>query len=253
MNLAVLRKPRTLPQIPLTAKDIVEVIYQRICLCNLLRLLDVSFLEEILEGLATRECFLNGHTSVFTAADQATFEQELSPLLNEEVSKGQKSIQNHLCVIARSCFMVQRKFPLGNNSALGFPNLAHFTRSEVVQILNDHFVSIEDPLIPVNLTTLLDGVIGLYHSAKLKQTRQALQLLLVLIPLHNRKHLEQLLRFIKFTHSHGRVVVPSGFGKCFFVSRFMGVIIPSQVRDKVQYHKIFPCSGASVNFQGFWN
>ena len=237
LNTLTYRKSKSTSQPSTTPKHSVKTVYYEVSLSELLRLIDVSVLDDVLEGVFMSRC-LTGFRS--RDIDQKSFESELSTL-KETSTKDTISVESHEKSVqwrqaAQACLNVQMEFPLPQREAFGFPNLINVTESGILKIITEYYVSLENSLIPSNLTGLVEGIMKLHvdDSTKMRSNLlRALQLLLLLVPLNSRKHLEQLLLFVDLIRDFGHTAVLRGCGTRFIVRRFMNVILPCEIKDKV--------------------
>lgn len=198
--------------------DLTSKVWFEVALSQLLRLTDIPFLEDILTlPLADRRTgFLANHKCV------------LEPCIHND-SQNKENISNskssNVWVTAgMECIELQKECPLAQRGEDSYSNLKNIDKAQIHQLLSEYYGSLEDSLIPSNLTDLVDGVLSVLVK-DWKKTAKFLPLLVMMLGESQRKHLRHLLTFIGTTEgtSNGR----------FIVKKFMSAILPKDVKDKV--------------------
>lgn len=198
--------------------DLTSKVWFEVALSQLLRLTDIPFLEDILTLPLTdrRNGFLAIHNSV-----QEPYIHNDSQ--NKENISNSKS-SNVWVTAGMECIELQKECPLAQRGEDSYSNLRNIDKAQIHQLLSEYYGSLEDSLIPSNLTDLVDGILSVLVK-DWKKTAKFLPLLVMMLGESQRKHLRHLLTFIGTTEgtSNGR----------FIVKKFMSAILPRDVKDKV--------------------
>ena len=198
--------------------DLTSKVWFEVALSQLLRLTDIPFLEDILTLPLTdrRTGFLAIHNSVQEPCIHSDSQNK------ENISNSKSS--NVWVTAGMECIELQKECPLAQRGEDSYSNLKNIDKAQIHQLLSEYYGSLEDSLIPSNLTDLVDGILSVLVK-DWKKTAKFLPLLVMMLGESQRKHLRHLLTFIGTTEgtSNGR----------FIVKKFMSAILPKDVKDKV--------------------
>lgn len=198
--------------------DLTSKVWFEVALSRLLRLTDIPFLEDILTLPLTdrRTGFLAIHNSVQEPCIHNDSQNK------ENISNSKSS--NVWVTAGMECIELQKECPLAQRGEDSYSNLRNIDKAQIHQLLSEYYGSLEDSLIPSNLTDLVDGILSVLVK-DWKKTAKFLPLLVMMLGESQRKHLRHLLTFIGTTEgtSNGR----------FIVKKFMSAILPKDVKDKV--------------------
>ena len=208
--------------------DLISKVWFEVALSRLLQLTDVAFLEDIL----TPPAVTDDRTEVIVMSNNVPEPWiQHSQQINCNKENVDSSESSNVWVTAgMECVQLQRDCPLpqcGNN--MGYSNMMNAKEAGIHQILLQYYGSLTDSLIPSNLTDLVDGILCALAN---DWTRAItfLPVLVLMLPTSQRRHLNKLLNFM------GRSLGTSS-GR-FIVKKFMGAILPKDVRNKVGKLKI---------------
>lgn len=201
--------------------DLISKVWFEVALSRLLQLTDVPFLEDIL-----RQTFSDDRTGVTVISNSV-----LEPCIhhsqqidcNKENADNSKS--SNVCVtVGMECIQLQRDCPLPQRGNVGYSNLMNAKEAGIQQILLQYYGSLVDSLIPSNLTDLVDGILCALANDWTKAVT-LLPMLILMLQTSQRKHLRKLLNFLVQS-------VGANSGR-FIVRKFMGAILPKDVKCKV--------------------
>ena len=198
--------------------DLTSKVWFEVALSQLLRLTDIPFLENILTlPLTDRR---NGFLAIHNSVQEPCIHNDRQ---NKENISNSKS-SNVWVTAGMECIELQKECPLAQRGEDSYSNLKNIDKTQIHQLLSEYYGSLEDSLIPSNLTDLVDGILSVLVK-DWKKTVKFLPLLVMMLGESQRKHLRHLLTFIGTTEgtSNGR----------FIVKKFMSAILPRDVKDKV--------------------
>ena len=205
--------------------DLVGKVWFEVALSRLLQLTDVPFLEDILTQTFTDD--REGVIVISNSVPEPCIQHSQQIDGNKE-NADNSELSNAWVTVGMECIQLQRDCPLPQRGNVGYSNLMNAEEAGIQQILLQYYDSLVDSLIPSNLTDLVDGIL----SALVNDWTKAvilLQMLILMLQTSQRKHLRQLLNFL--AQSSG---AKSGR---FVIKRFMGVILPKDVKCKVGYYR----------------
>ena len=193
--------------------DLMSEVWFEVALSQLLQLTDVPFLEDILTPPFTDE-----RMGVIVISNKVPEPPQQIDGNKENIHDSESS--NVWITAGMDCIQLQRDCPLPQRNDTSYSNLMNAKEAGIQQILLEYYGSLRDSLIPSNLTDLVDGILCALANDWAK-TNTFLPLLTLMLPTTRRKHLRKLLNFMS-TNS-GR----------FIVKKFMGAILPKDVKNKV--------------------
>lgn len=201
--------------------DFISKVWFEVALSRLLQLTDVPFLEDILTQAFTddREEVIVISNSVPEPCVQ--YSQHIG--CNKETADNSEW-NNVWVTLGMECIQLQRDFPLPQRGNVGYSNLMNAKEAGIQQILLQYYGSLVDSLIPSNLTDLVDGVLCALANDWTKAVT-LLRMLILMLQTSQRKHLRKLLNFLGQS-------VGANSGR-FIIKRFMGAILPRDVKCKV--------------------
>ncbi|EDO43724.1 predicted protein [Nematostella vectensis] len=179
----------TTTKIDVSGASFKEVWFE-VTLSNLLKLLDISFLEPILQPASMK-------TSLSATVYNYSYNELRDSLTNSDKTGGRKGQDIIWQKAALDCFSAQSQFPLPRGDC-GFQNITNLTEAEISNALAEFYGSLSDTLIPGSFMELVSGIIGLLECNR-SVAAKALQLLMVLVPSDQREHLKRLLNFMEKT------------------------------------------------------
>ena len=208
-------------------------VYFQIALAKLLQLLDVPFLEDVL-GPSSMKFSCEEGAIVIANTNHTLSQVELSTLLSTSVhEEWMEDRESDWSRAAMDCLKARNEFVLPCKEQVGYQNVTNLTKAGVCESLTEYYASLSDSLIPSNFSAIVESIMKLWKAGRRLKVLAALKLLMVLIPLNCRKHLEGLLCFIKKTMTCNSKVVAGSMTTRFFTRRFMGAVLPKIARDKV--------------------
>ncbi|PFX16301.1 DEP domain-containing protein 7-like [Stylophora pistillata] len=204
-------------------EDLTTKVWFEVALTQLLRLTDIPFLEDILTSPLPDET--TGFPAIHNGVKEPCI---LNDIQNKENISNSKS-GNVWVSAGMECIELQKECPLAQHGEVTYSNVMNIDEAQIHQLLSEYYGSLQDSLIPSNLTDLVDGILSVGVKDWTKNAN-FLPLLVMMLGASQRKHLRHLLTFIgtcKGT-SNGR----------FMVKKFMSAILPKDVKDKESAHKL---------------
>ena len=195
-------------------QDFSSDLWFEVALSKLLHLLNVPFLEDVLAtpsednspGVVVNS---NGVPCLHKDTEQ-----------KEKATNSSSSDRDVWVRVGYDCIQLQKDFPLPQQGDMGYTNIMNITESEVYQMLCEYYGSLIDTLIPAHFLDLVEEILSLLPRSKTKVVT-ALGLLMLLLPVNNRQHLEKLLNFMKSSSER------------FIIKKFMNAILPRDVTNRV--------------------
>lgn len=170
-------------------------IWFEVTLSNLLKFLDVEYLDDILnptESGKERIEFTEITNSPYIRFLDS-YKQSGSDISSNQQG-GRRGRDNIWKNAAIACFDALREYPLPHNKDFQFHNKIAITEAGISNSLAKFYSSLTDALIPEKFSTLVDGVLHLVSSRK-RNVSQALKLLFLLLASERQEHLKRLLNF----------------------------------------------------------
>ena len=196
-------------------------IWFEVALSRLLQLTDVPFLEDILTQTFTDDN--EGVIVISNSVPEPCIQHSPRIDCNEENTDNSES-SNACVTLGMECIQLQRDFPLLQRDIVGYSNLMNAKEAGIQQILLQYYGSLVDSLIPSNLTDLVDGILSALVNDWTKVVT-LLPMLILMLQTSQRKHLRKLLSFLMQS-------VSANSGR-FIIKRFMGAILPRDIKCKV--------------------
>ena len=201
------------------AQDFNSDVWFEVALSKLLYLTEVPFLEDVLAAPVKEK-----NNDIEVVSDSTPC------VSNEEKENRENSLLSDVWVAAGlDCIQLQSLYPLAQQGDMGYTNITNITKSEVHQWLLEYYGSLLDTLIPANLSNLVEGILCLLATDRTKKIVNALQLLIMLLPVNNRKHIRKLLNFL------------GNSSERFVVKKFVNSILPRNVTNKVSLRSKYLC------------
>lgn len=201
--------------------DLISEVWFEVALSRLLQLTDVLFLEDILTPPITDD-----RTGVIVISNSIpnSYVQHSQQIDCNKENVDNSETNNVWVTAGMECIQLQRDCPLPQHGNMGFSNMMNAKEAGIQQILLQYYGSLVDTLIPSNLTDLVDGILCALANNWTKAIT-FLPMLVLMLPTSQRRHLKKLLNFMGRSKgtSSGR----------FIVKKFMGAILPKDVKNKV--------------------
>lgn len=169
-------------------------IWFEIALSSLLKLLDVPFIEDVLnptESTEDRVEFTEITNSPYGRLVESCQVQREVSTDHEHGRRGRDTVWKKAAV---SCFDALREYPLSHNKEFEFHNKIALTEAGISNSLAKFYSSLMDSLIPEKFTVLVQDILQLLLSRK-RNVVYALRLLFLLLSQDRQEHLKRLLNF----------------------------------------------------------
>lgn len=201
--------------------DFISKVWFEVALSRLLQFTDVPFLEDILTQTFSDD---REEVRVISNSVLEPYVQHSHHVGCNKETADNSDMNNVWVTLGMECIQLQRDFPLPQRGNVGYSNLMNAKEAGIQQILLEYYGSLVDSLIPSNLTDLVDSVLCALANDWTKAVT-LLPILVLMLQTSQRKHLKKLLKFLAQS-------VGAKSGR-FIIKRFMGTILPKDVKCKV--------------------
>ena len=200
---------------------------------NLLRQVDIPFLEEILSA-SVMESSHHQRGSVLANGEDRLSQIDCSSFSYMSSFVGLTSEESGWYSSAMSCIKARNEFILPCKKEIGYQNVTnHIPKAGICESLTEYYASLLDSLIPSNFSTVVESIMKMWKAGRKLKVLMILQLLMVLIPRHCCKHLQRLLCFIQKSLSCKVTIASNNMQTRFMTRKFIGAVLPKVVKDKV--------------------
>ena len=222
LSLFLHRKNKLAAMLSTDQSDLISEVWFEVALSQLLQLTDVPFLEDILTPPFTDNSMGVIVISNSTPEGPCSHHSQQTDCNKEKADNSET--KNVWVTAGMECLQLQRDCPLPQRGNVGYPNMMNAKEAGIQQILLQYYGSLTDSLIPSTLTDLVDGILCALDKDWTK-VNTFLPALALTLPASQRRHLKTLLNYMAQS-----VGMSSGR---FIVKKFMGAILPKDVKSKV--------------------